>query len=200
MNTTTRYLVGVLALCVASGTGCVAPDDEAPLGEAAEAQVDPLSLDYALYQIQQDGTSAGHLLVTRTAGLGYDANREYWYLNRNLSSTSTLTFSGGTAHTWAAPPNLIHLSFVTARTPEWVSGTPKGALLQETYVKDGVTLHTGIDWRITITAGVGWGGYIKWWHSNHDSILGPKQTDTFVYEPHVESTWYSYTTAPLPGY
>ena len=68
--------------------------------------------------------------MTATAGGGYDADREYWYMNTNLSNNAAVTITGGDSQYWSNPPSgLGTLSFVMVRTPTWVHGYPSGSFL-----------------------------------------------------------------------
>ncbi len=87
--------------------------------------------DYLIYSLTDgSGSPLGKVLVTATAGGGYDADREYWYLSSNLSNGSAVTFSGGSSQDWSTTPSgLGTLSFKTVRTPTWTSGTSTGSML-----------------------------------------------------------------------
>src|SRR5262249_4277247 len=114
-----------LAVLLAAGVpACGAADGdeggEGSLGAASQAQLEPPGWkDYLIYTLADVyGNQVGKVLVTATAGDGYAANREYWYMTSNLSNSSAVTFSGGTSQYWSNPPSgLGTLSFTTVRTP-----------------------------------------------------------------------------------
>lgn len=193
------WMAALLAGAMAVGAaGCVAGTDEpeATTGEAQEAQLDPQVLDYAVYNIFQNGTLAGRVMATRTTGLTYVADREYWYMLRNLNNTSTITFSGGTAYTWATAPSLGALSFQTSRVPHWSVATPPAQFFQESEIQDGTTVYTGLQWRMT-QGRSGWTGNMVWWHSNQSNVLGPNRTDALQLSTPADVVWYRSAAGPL---
>ena len=104
MRTTTLVMAGLLAIG-ASACGGVAQGD-GPIGAAEQTQLDPGEDDYVIYTVLNDaGLQLGSVLVTATAGDGYAANREYWYLTRNLSNDLAVTFTGGASESWSTPPD-----------------------------------------------------------------------------------------------
>lgn len=169
---------------------------EMPDGGFKTEQVDPGMRDYVVYQIlDQAGVLLGQILVTNTAGAGYDANREYWYMTTNLSNSGTYTFVGGAAKYWSTPPSgLGTLSFKTVRTPTWTSGTPSGTMLLYTNALTGERI--GINWGMTVSHG-SWGGSIVWWHSTTGNLFGPGTSTTLTSGTPASGTWYSFTTTPL---
>lgn len=137
----------------------------------------------------------GTVLVTATAGGGYTANREYWYLTSNLSNSASYTFSGGTSEYWSSPPSgLGTLSFVTQRTPTWTSGTPSGTFPLHSNALTGE--RVGMNWQMTFSRG-SWTGSITWWHSSTGNVFGPGTSTTLSPGTPPSGTWYSYTTSPL---
>ncbi|APR79433.1 Hypothetical protein A7982_04780 [Minicystis rosea] len=162
-------------------------------------QIDPGWKDYTLYSVSlPNGTSIGKVLVTNTAGAGYTANREYWYLTSNPTMSNGLVFTGAAPEYWSNPPSgLGTLSFKTNRTPTWTSGTPSSStsILLETNALTGDRI--GINWQMTASHGT-WGGSITWWHNSQTNIFAPSTTDTLTYGTPASGTWYYYTTAPLP--
>lgn len=168
-----------------------------PSGGFKTEQLDPGFRDYVIYEIR-DASSVlrGKVLVTRTAGGGYQANREYWYLSANLSNGNTYTFTGGTAQAWSTPPSgLGTLSFKTNRTPTWSSGTPSGTMLN--YSNPFTGENIAMDWQMTASRSGGWSGSITWWHSNTNDIFGPGTSTTLASGTPSAGTWYAYTTLPL---
>lgn len=177
--------------------GCaMAPADDEGVSEAREAQIDPGVKGYVLYQlVDAVGILKGKVLVTNTAGGGFSANREYWYMSANLSNSGTYTFVGGTSEDWTSPPSgLGTLSFVTQRTPTWTSGTPSGTF--PVYSNSLTGERVGMDWQMTLSHGT-WGGSITWWHSNTNNIFGPGTSTTLASGTPPSGTWYSYSTSPL---
>jgi hypothetical protein len=190
---TTIALLGIAVIT----SGCAAEQaEEEDLGAAPEAQIDPGVRNYVIYDLFQSGVQIGAVLVTNsTAGDGYEANREYWYLNANPSMSSSLKFVGGTSEYWSTPPSgLGTLSFVTNRTPTWTSGTPRGTLLLESIA--GTSEKIGINWGMSESGGV-WSGSITWWHSSTGNIFGPSTTNTLSPGTPSAGTWYYYVTSPL---
>jgi hypothetical protein len=169
---------------------------ELPNADRRTQQIDPGVRNYLLYNLMQAGVSIGKVLVTgATAGAGFDANREYWYLTTNVNTGSPVTFVGGTSEYWSNPPSgLGTLSFVTNRTPTWTSGTPRGTMLLESNALTGERI--GINWAMTESGGV-WSGSITWWHSNTNNVFGPSTNNTLSPGTPATGTWYYYSTSPL---
>jgi len=188
--------LGATAALSVLAAGCVAATDEDDLGEARQAQIDPGMRNYVIYTLWVSGSPIGKVLVTgSTAGAGFDANREYWYLTQNASNGAALTFVGGTSEYWSNPPSgLGTLSFVTQRRPLWGSDTPAGSMLLETNPLTGE--RVGIDWQMGSSHG-SWSGSITWWHSSTGNIFGPSTVNTVSPGTPASGTWYSYTTTPL---
>lgn len=190
----TTTLLTTLAM---ASTGCVVGGDEQDeaVGEARQAQLDPGWKDYVLYTLTQNGVQVGKVLVTATTGGGYTGSREYWYMNQNVATGSSLTFSSGAPDTWSNPPSgLGTLSFTTQRRPLWVSGTPSTTM--ELYTNPLTGERVGIDWQMSDSGGT-WTGSINWWHSTTGNIFGANQSITLSPGTPASGSWYSYTTAPL---
>jgi hypothetical protein len=198
MNRSSSWAFGaILGLSAAAILpGCVAGSADGEfVAEAGEAQIEPVDLDYVIYTMTQGGVQIGKVLVTSTAGSGFDANREYWYMSSNVSMGSSLTFHTGTPSTWSTPPSgLGTLSFVTNRTPTWTSGTPRGTLLLESIT--GTSEKVGINWGMTVSGGV-WSGSITWWHSSTGNVFGASTTNTLSPGTPPAGTWYYDVTSPL---
>jgi hypothetical protein len=198
MNTKVTGLVTLVVGLSASGAGCVVAGDdaEATVGEAAEAQIDPGNKDYVLYTLKEGEVFAGHVLVTRTAGLGFAADREYWFMTVNLAGAPQLTVNSAAAQYWSTPPPALGApSFVTLRNPVWIADTPTVGVLNEIIAITGQRI--GIDWQMTNVGGV-WSGYIKWWNNTTGNIWGPSMGNKLILGRLPVGTWYSYTTSPLP--
>jgi hypothetical protein len=187
-------LLGIAVITSGCVVGQVEEDED--VGSARRAQIDAGQKNYVIYDLIQSGVQIGKVLVTNsTAGDGYEANREYWYLNANPSMSSSLKFVGGTSEYWSTPPSgLGTLSFVTNRTPTWTSGTPRGTLLLESIA--GTSEKIGINWGMSESGGV-WSGSITWWHSTTGNIFGPSTTNTLLPGTPSTGTWYYYVTSPL---
>src|SRR5262245_24510011 len=106
MMRSTKWLGATILAIAMLSTGCVAgsPDAE-DVGETHKAQLDPGFKDYLIYKIYltEDNSFLGQVVVTNTAGGGYDANREYWYMTTNLSNTSAIKIVGGGSKAWSTP-------------------------------------------------------------------------------------------------
>ena len=166
-----------------------------PDGGFKTEQLDPGFRNYLLYDLTQAGVSIGQVLVTgATAGAGFDAEREYWYLTSNVSMSSPLTFTSGASQAWTTVPTVGTLSFKTQRRPSWTSATPRGDFLLETNALTGE--RTGINWQMTVSGGV-WSGSIVWWHSTTGNLFGPSQTNTLTLGTPAAGTWYHFSTSPL---
>lgn len=169
---------------------------ERPNGRFLTQQIDPANRGYLIYTIAQGGVQIGVVLVTHTAGGGYDANREYWYMTSNMSMGAAVAFTGGTPQDWSTPPgSLGTLSFKTRRDATWTLATPSGTLLVESNPLTGENI--AINWQMTVSHG-SWGGSITWWHNSQTDIFGPGVTDTLTPGTPPGGTWYKYVTAPLP--
>jgi hypothetical protein len=130
---------------------------------AVPAQIDPGAFDYVIYTLTNDaGYQLGQILVTATASasLGYEANKEYWYLTSNLSNTAAVTFAGGSALTWSTTPSMGTLSFVTARSTSWQSANPVGTMLIHTG-----TTEWGLQWNMAWDGSV-WTGNMTWYSTS----------------------------------
>jgi len=140
----------LLAVGVTACSG-EAPDD--PVGASQQAQIVPPMKDYVVYTLMNDaGLQLGQVLVTATAGDGYAANTEYWYMTSNLSNSSAVTFVGGTPEYWSTPPTgLGTLSFSTSRTPTWSSATARGTYPVYSNALTGE--YDGLNWQMTNTGG-----------------------------------------------
>lgn len=158
----------ILAIGV-SACGGEGGDDA--LGSASQAEIDPGTKDYIIYSMVDDtGLEHGVVLVTATAGAGFAANTEYWYMTSNLSNSSAITFSGGTSTSWSSPPSgLGTLSFSTARTPSWSSATARGTY--PVYSSSMTGEYDGMNWQMTVTHGV-WSGEIVWSHNSTGNLFG----------------------------
>lgn len=168
---------------------------ERPNGDFKTAQLDPGTKGYLIYELTQNGNPIGQVLVTNTAGGGYEANREYWYLTQNVSMASALTFTSGAAQYWTTPPSgLSTLSFVTERRPTWTTATPSGTLLVETVA--GTTQRYAIKWQMTANHGT-WGGSITWWNTSTGNMFGENQTNTLTPGAPPTASWKRFITAPL---
>jgi hypothetical protein len=177
-------------------SACAGVDEsDGPLGAAQQAQIDPGLKDYVIYGLTNStGTSLGNVLVTATAGDGYSANVEYWYLTSNLSNSAAVTFTGGTAEYWStAPSGLGTLSFTTERTPTWTSGTMSGSMLQYSNAFTGEL--DAIDWGMSESGGT-WSGSITWWHNSTGNLFGAGTSRTLS-PTSTSGTAYYYTTSPL---
>src|SRR5262245_17330698 len=121
-------LIGLASTLSAALPGCALQHaDDEDVGEARAAQIDPGYKDYLVYTITQGLIQRGKVLVTRTTGGGYQADKEYWYLSTNISMSMSVTFTSGASQYWSTPPSgLGTLSFTTERRPTWTSGTPSG--------------------------------------------------------------------------
>lgn len=169
---------------------------EMPSGGFKTEQVDPGFKDYLIYEIKDPtGILKGKVLVTNTAGGGYEANREYWYMSANLSNSGTYTFTGGSSQYWSTPPSgLGTLSFKTVRTPTWSSGTPSGTMLFSNNLFTGERI--AINWQMSLSHG-SWIGSITWWHSSTANLFGPGTSTTLASGTPTGSPWYSFTATPL---
>ena len=187
-------LAGLLAVGVSACGGVEGGDG--PLGAAQQAQVDPGSKDYLIYTLTDgSGSQLGQLLVTATAGDGYAANREYWYLTTNLSNSSAVTFTGGTSEYWSTPPSgLGTLSFTTERTPTWTLGTERGSAL--VYSNSLTGEYESIHWGMTDTGGT-WSGSISWWSNATGNLFGPGVSRTLSPQSRTAGSRYNYVTSPL---
>jgi hypothetical protein len=164
-------------------------------GTVHPQELDPGLRDYLIYELYQSSTLIGKVLVTRTAGGGYDANREYWYMTTNVSMNTALSFVSSAEEGWSNPPSgLGTLSFVTARTPQWTSASPPSSMLLKINALTGEKI--GIDWKMFVSHGV-WNGSIDWWHSNTNDLFGPSATNVLSPDSTPSGTWYRYTTSPL---
>jgi hypothetical protein len=189
----------VLALWGATLSGCGAKD---PGGESlAEEppslqtqQIDPGGIDYVIYTLTQDAATIGQVLVTNTAGDGYAANTEYWYMAAPVSNNQALTFAGGRALSWSLPPpGLGTLSFTTARTPTWTLGT--SVRIMNVYQDPNGAEYDGIDWQMTETSGA-WSGQITWWSDATGNLFGPDVSRTLV-PTRTHGTHYYCVSTPL---
>ena len=120
------------------------------------------------------GLQLGSVLVTATAGDGYIANREYWYLTTNLSNSSAVTFVGGASKSWSTPPSgLGTLSFTMNRTPTWNTASSRGTFPVYSNALTGE--YDAMNWNMSESGGV-WTGSIVWWHNSTANMFGPGVT------------------------
>jgi hypothetical protein len=194
MHTTTFVMAGLLAIG-ASACGGVEPDD-GPLGAAEQTQIDPGNKDYVIYAVFNDaGLQLGSVLVTATAGDGYDANREYWYLTTNLSNSSAVTFTGGASESWSTPPSgLGTLSFTMNRTPTWRAGNIMATV--PVYSNPTTGEFDAVNWGMSESGGV-WTGSITWWHDSTANMFGPGVTRRLAPTIEKGAAAYYYAQTPL---
>ena len=186
-------LAGLIAVGVSACGGVEGGDG--PLGAARQAQVDPGWKDYVIYQLWDVNSNVvGKVLVTATSGGGFTANREYWYMQSNLSNSAEVSFVGGLSEYWSTPPRgLGTLSFTTQRTPSWTLGVSSNPMLTSYNSSTGAL--DGMDWEMSNSSGT-WTGHITWWHDSTGNIFGPGTVTTL--DPDSTSyTAYYYTTSPL---
>jgi hypothetical protein len=166
-----------------------------PDGGFKTEQVDPGMKDFVLYVLTDvAGTTVGKVLVTATAGFGYQANTEYYYMYSNLSNSAQVTWTGGSSGSWRRPPaGLGTLSFSMARTPSWTGGTSTGSMLA--YSNTGTGQYDGIDWEMSNASG-SWSGHITWWHNSTSNLFGPGVVETLT-PTSTSFTGYYYTGYPL---
>jgi hypothetical protein len=176
-------------------SACGAADGDGPLGDAPEAEVDPGWKDYLIYTLTDNsGSQLGKVLVTATAGGGYAANREYWYLTTNLSNSSAVTISGATSQYWSNPPSgLGTLSFTTVRTPTWTSGSSRGTMLVYSNAFTGE--YDAMSWNMSNSGGT-WTGSITWVHNSTGNLFGDSVTRTLS-PTSTSGTHYFYVSTPL---
>lgn len=188
---------GIADLAVFRAGLVVRPGETSDLPNAAlkTAQLDPGMKDYLIYNVTQGLTQRGKVLVTRNAGGGYDANREYWYLTSNIATGSSLTLTAGSSEFWSNPPTgLGTLSFKTERRPTWTAGTPSGTMLCETI--PGTSQRYAINWNMSLSHGV-WSGTTTWWNSTQTDWFGENQANTLSPATPAAGTWYSFVTSPI---
>ena len=164
--------------------------------DAARAEVDPGTINYTVYQVTNSaGEQMAQVLVTgATAGDGFAANTEYWYMYENLSNSTTFTFTGGVSEPWStAPSGLGTLSFTMTATPTWSSGTISGTL--PSYAPPRGEGFYAVDWEMSESGG-SWTGSITWWHSSESDLVGPSQSLTLT-PGSTSGTHYYYTATPL---
>lgn len=187
--------VGALAVFHQGIYGHPGETKDLPDGGFKTEQIDPGYRNYLMYDLTQGGVSVGQVLVTgATAGDGFEAEREYWYLTSNITMTSPLTFTSGVSQWWSTVPTVGTLSFKTQRRPSWTIATPRGDFLLETNALTGERI--GINWQMTQSGGV-WSGSIVWWHSTTGNLFGPSQTNTLSLGTPATGTWYHFVTSPL---
>ena len=191
-----RGPVGIADVAVLKHGLVCRPGDttERPNAVFKTAQLDPGFKDYLIYDILQGLVNRGKVLVTRTAGGGFAADREYWYLTSNISMGSSLTLISGADEYWSTPPSVGTLSFKTQRRAVWTSATPSGTLLLETVA--GTSQKYGINWQMALSHG-SWSGSITWWNSATTDMFGPSQTNTLSPGSPSAGTWYSFVTSPI---
>jgi hypothetical protein len=193
-----RLSISMLAAALSlAASACGAGEDGEAVGAARQAQVDGGQRDYLIYTMTQNGTQIGQVLVTNTAGDGYAAGTEYWYMSANVSTRYPLTFTSGASQAWSTPPSgLGTLSFKMAQHPVWTSGTPSGSKFTYDDPFTGASRYL-MDWGMTLSRGV-WVGSITWWNtSSTGNVFGPSQSDTLDYGSSYSGTWYSYTADPI---
>lgn len=166
-----------------------------PNGRFKTAQLDPGYKDWIVYTVTQGLTQRGKVLVTRTAGGGYDADREYWFLTSNISMGSAVTFTSGADEYWSNPPSgLGTLSFKTERRPTWTSGTPSGTLLCQTV--SGTAQKYAINWQMTVNHG-SWSGSTTWWSTSTGNMWGEGQTNVLNPSSPPAGSWNYFVTSPI---
>ncbi len=196
MRARTLSLAALVAIgapaCVAEGGG---EDGDGPIGIAPAAQFDYGHKDYLIYSLTTvSGSLLGQVLVTATAGGGYAADREYWYMSSNLSNSSAVVFSGGTSQYWSTPPSgLGTLSFTTVRTPTWTSSNTRGTMLVYENALTGE--YDAVNWGMSNGSGT-WTGSITWWHDSTGNVLGDGVTRTLT-PTSTRGTYYYYVSTPL---
>jgi hypothetical protein len=191
-----RLAALLLSVLLAIGaSACGGEDVDGPLGDAPQAQIDPGNKDYVIYALTDgSGAQVGQVLVTRTAGDGFAADREYWYMTSNLSNGAAVTFAGGTAKTWKSHPNgLGTLSFTTVRTPTWTFGASSESMLAYDNSVNGE--YDGMTWQMSNASGT-WSGSITWWSLGTGNLFGPGVTRTLS-PTSASVTGYYYVSAPL---
>jgi hypothetical protein len=178
--------------CVAEGGG---EDGDGQIGAAAAAQLDPGYKDYVIYGLTDvSGFPLGQVLVTSTAGGGYAANREYWYMTSNLSNSSAVRFSGRASEYWSTlPSGLGTLSFTTVRTPTWTSANTRGTML--VYENPLTGEYDAMNWGMSNSSGT-WTGSIVWWHESTGNLFGDSVTRTLS-PTSTSGTHYYYVSTPL---
>jgi hypothetical protein len=176
-------------------SGCSVEAGDEPVGTTAQAEIDPGTKDYIIYNVVDANLSQlAQVLVTATAGGGYAANREYWYVTTNLSNTSGATFEPGTSENWTTPPSgLGTLSFTMASSSSWTSGSFLGRL-PTGFSATGVFL--AMNWQMVETAGV-WSGNIIWWNGNSTGTLFGGTAATTLTPGHVSGSHYYFDNTPL---
>lgn len=183
MNTWKRTLLSLVVLAIATLSG------------SATAQIDPLR-DYTVYTFEQNGAVVGRVLVTGSAGGGFDAHREYWYLTGNLSTDAPLKVVSRRAQLWnQAPTNLGKLSFVTRQQPEWTATKKPTKVLMAKGAQ--ANEYVGLEWKITKRDGK-WTGQINWYHTSTGLIWGENQSN--LLEPGnfpATEHCYRYVSRPL---
>jgi hypothetical protein len=184
-------MAGLLAIG-ASACGGVEPGD-GPTGAAEQTEIDPGTDDYVIYSVLNDaGLQLGSVLVTATAGDGYDANTEYWYLTTNLSNSSAVTFIGGASESWSTPPSgLGTLSFTMNRTPTWSTASSRGTFPVYSDVFTGE--YDAVNWGMSESGG-SWTGSITWWHNSTTNMFGPGVTRRLAPRSTSGSHYYDYQT------
>jgi hypothetical protein len=191
-----RFAALPLSVLLAIGvSACGSEVDDGPLGTESQAQIDPGLKDYVIYSLTDgNGSQVGKVLVTRTAGDGFSANREYWYMASNLSNGSAVTFTGGAATTWRThPTGLGTLSFTTVRTPSWTLGASTGSMLAYSNPLTGE--YDGMDWEMSNASGA-WTGSITWWSNTTGNLFGPGVSRTLS-PTSTSVTDYYYVSTPL---
>jgi hypothetical protein len=175
------------------------PDETAtvPDGGFKTEQLDPGFRDYLIYTVTDamSGAQVAQVLVTATAGGGYDADREYWYVTTNLSNSGSYVVTGGTSQSWSNPPSgLGTLSFKMQRTPTWTSGTLSGTLLA--YSSSLTGEFDGINWAMDNSRGT-WTGSITWWHNSTGNLFGDSVRRMVSSTALRNKPYYYYTSTPL---
>jgi hypothetical protein len=195
-----RYtIVGLAALLALGATACGGAEDGTEpgvLGVASEAQLQPDYKDYTIYALTQNGSQIGQVLVATTAdGTTYAANREYWYMTSNVSTSYSLTFTSGAGEYWSSPPSgLGTLSFTMDQRASWTGATPQGSKFK--YMSQIGLPVVLIDWEMTQSGGT-WSGSIYWYHNTTTNVFGPSETNTGTFSVSPSGTWYEYTANPL---
>lgn len=168
---------------------------DAPNGRFKTAQLDPGYKDWVVYNVMQGLNQRGKVLVTRNAGGGYDADREYWFLTSNISMGSAVTFTSAASEYWSNPPSgLGTLSFKTERRPSWTSGTPSGTLLCQTV--SGTAQKYAINWQMVLSHGT-WSGSTTWWSTSTGDMWGESQTNTLSPSSPPSGSWNYFVTSPI---
>jgi hypothetical protein len=193
MHVAALSLAAILAIGVSA---CGGEASDGPLGAASQAEIDPGNLNYLIYGLYDvTGYRLGQVLATgATPGDGFAANTEYWYLNENLSNSSTLTWTGGISQPWSTPPTgLGTLSFTMAATPTWTSGAVRGTFPMFASSFSGE--YDVMEWNMSDSGGT-WTGSITWWHNTASELIGPGASMTLT-PGRTGGTHYYFVNTPL---